>query len=210
MGENRSPARARREFLATCASVVGSLSLFSVAQAFRPANAGLKPRATASTSESVADRSESTVTIVEFSDQGERLRRERVSRVSKSNTEWRQLLSPNAFEVTRHAATERPFSGLYWNLHDKGLYRCICCDTALFSSSAKYDSGTGWPSFWEPIASENIETSDDRTFGMVRTAVSCRRCDAHLGHVFDDGPQPSGLRYCMNSVALRFVRRPVS
>ena len=108
--------------------------------------------------------------------------------------------------MTRHAATERPFSGEYWNNHDKGLYRCICCATALFSSDTKFESGTGWPSFWEPIAKENVHESSDFSLGMARTAVSCRLCEAHLGHVFDDGPKPTGLRYCMNSLSLRFVK----
>jgi peptide-methionine (R)-S-oxide reductase len=147
------------------------------------------------------------VTIVEFSDAGVRQRRLRVPKIFKPEAEWKRLLAPDAFEVTRRAATERPFTGQYWNLHEKGLYRCICCNTAVFSSDTKYDSHTGWPSFWQPVAEDNVETAEDRSFGMVRTSVSCRRCDAHLGHVFDDGPRPTGLRYCMNSVALRFVRR---
>jgi len=144
------------------------------------------------------------VRSVEFSDAGVREDVVTVPKIVKSEEEWRQQLSPSAFEVTRHAATETAFTGAYWNLHQKGLFRCICCDTALFSSETKFESGTGWPSFYAPLAKENIEEQTDLSFG-VRTAVACRRCDAHLGHVFDDGPRPTGLRYCMNSVALRFI-----
>jgi peptide-methionine (R)-S-oxide reductase len=108
--------------------------------------------------------------------------------------------------VTRHDDTERPFTGDSWNLEERGLFRCICCDLALFSSDAKFDSGTGWPSFWQPIAPENVVDSVDGSLMVVRTAVSCRLCDAHLGHVFDDGPPPTGMRYCMNSAAMRFVK----
>ena len=147
-----------------------------------------------------------TVRIVEFSDAGVRQDVVVVPKVVKSEDEWRKQLSPEAFEVTRHAGTETAFTGAYWDLHDKGLFRCICCDTALFSSETKFDSGTGWPSFYAPLAKENVEEKTDLSFGEVRTAVSCRRCDAHLGHVFDDGPRPTGLRYCMNSVSLRFIR----
>ena len=129
-----------------------------------------------------------------------------VPKLVKTEAEWRRQLTPIEFEVTRRAATERPFTGATWNLHDQGLYRCVCCGTALFSSKAKFDSNTGWPSFWTPLDKRNIEEHSDFSFGMVRTAVSCRRCDAHLGHVFDDGPQPTGLRYCMNSAAMRFVK----
>lgn len=148
-----------------------------------------------------------TFKIVEFSDQGKRLDVVQVSKVVKSDDDWRKQLSPLAFEITRHAATETAFTGEYWNLHDQGLFRCICCDTALFTSDTKFDSGTGWPSFWAPIAKENVEESMDLSLGEPRTAVACRRCDAHLGHVFDDGPRPTGLRYCMNSASLRFVKR---
>jgi peptide-methionine (R)-S-oxide reductase len=146
------------------------------------------------------------VKIVEFTDAGVRQDVVEVQTIVKSDEEWRKQLSPTAFEVTRHADTERAFSGEYWNLHEPGLFRCICCDTALFSSKTKFESGTGWPSFWEPIAKENVHEISDFTFGMTRTAVACRRCDAHLGHVFDDGPRPTGLRYCMNSVSLRFIK----
>jgi peptide-methionine (R)-S-oxide reductase len=146
------------------------------------------------------------VTIVEFSDSGERKGVVHVPKIVKSESEWKNQLSPSALGVTRHEGTEMAFSGQYWNNHDKGLYRCICCDTVLFSSDTKFESGTGWPSFWQPIAEENVEKIRDVTFGMVRTAVACRRCDAHLGHVFEDGPQPTGLRYCMNSASLRFVK----
>jgi peptide-methionine (R)-S-oxide reductase len=147
------------------------------------------------------------VTIMQFSDDGKPLGHITLPRVNK-DAEWRKRLSPLAYEVTRRGGTERAYSQPGYDRHDPGLYRCVCCDNALFDSATKYESGTGWPSFWQPIAPENVREIEDRMFGMTRTEVRCTLCDAHLGHVFDDGPRPTGLRYCMNTVALRFVPRP--
>ncbi len=127
------------------------------------------------------------------------------TRISRTDEEWREALSPDVFRVARGAGTEIPFSGMYADCHKKGVYVCACCNTHLFSSSDKFESGTGWPSFSRPVSPDNIELHEDRSGGMVRTEVLCRRCNAHLGHVFDDGPMPDGMRYCMNSLSLSLV-----
>jgi peptide-methionine (R)-S-oxide reductase len=185
----------RRVFLLSAATVIGGLALWQ----------WRRPRSAVTAAFDAGQPKE--VEIVLFSDSGERWKKVRVAKLIKTAEEWRKQLPPGVFDITRNADTEIAFSGRYWNLHDKGIYRCICCDNALFDSAAKFDSGTGWPSFWAPIAKENVTEKRDLSYGMIRTAVSCTQCDAHLGHVFDDGPEPTHLRYCMNSASLRFVAR---
>ena len=181
----------RRGFLASAVMLAGAPLVPSARRAFASTrNAGNPP----------------DVLIAQFSDTGERTGVSLVPKVAKPEAEWRKQLSPLAFAVTRRGETEYAFSGAYWNLHEKGLFRCVCCDTALFGSKEKFDSGTGWPSFWQPIAPQNVGGRNGKAAGPSDTEVTCQRCDAHLGDLFDDGPRPTGLRYCIDSVALRFVK----
>jgi peptide-methionine (R)-S-oxide reductase len=146
------------------------------------------------------------VRLVDFSDSGKRIGIVTTEKVIKSDEEWKRQLTSEQFAVARKKGTEPAFTGKYYKAHDQGLYRCVCCGNALFSSDTKFESGSGWPSFWAPIAKENIIEETDTSFGMMRTEALCSKCDAHLGHVFPDGPQPTGVRYCMNSASLQFVK----
>jgi peptide-methionine (R)-S-oxide reductase len=190
-GINQESGLNRRRFL--------TVALTAVA-----ANAGLARVLAATLS---APAASADVSIENFSAAGNSEGIVHVAKIVKTDAQWRAQLSALAYQVSRQAGTEAAFSGEYASNHADGLYRCICCDTALYDSKTKYESGTGWPSFWKPISSLNVVKSSDSSLGMQRDAISCRRCDAHLGHVFDDGPRPTGLRYCMNSVSLHFAPR---
>jgi peptide-methionine (R)-S-oxide reductase len=183
----KDPGFSRRGFLLGAVGAPLAVSLAGCARAATPATVA---------------KAAGDVTLENFDASGTSTGKVKVPRIVKTDAEWQKQLGNDSYYVTRHEGTERPYSGEYNDNHADGLYRCICCDTALYDSHTKFESGTGWPSFWKPISSANVDETSDNSLMMQRTAVSCKRCDAHLGHVFDDGPEPTGQRYCINSISL--------